>query len=122
MAERQVPAFDNALSANGTASSWPEPNKRKFEEVEQDVAPRQAKLPRHGQRDEDSAPGNASWSDWQGQIPIETFVQHNGAPNIAPHEISPGRCTSQEEQACRAAVTEPGSQTPGVVVNGMYPR
>ena len=63
MAERQVPAFDNALGANGTASSWPEPNKRKFEEVEQDVAPRQAKLPRHGQRDEDSAPGSASWSD-----------------------------------------------------------
>ena len=122
MAERQVPAFDNALSANGTASSWPEPNKRKFEEVEQDVAPRQAKLPRHGQRDEDLAPANASWSNWQGQTPSETRVWSNGAPNISPHhEKAPGPCTSQEEQelACRAAVAEPGSQAPGVTISGV---
>ena len=48
MAERrQVPAFDNSLGANGTASSWPEPNKREYEEVERYVAPRQVKFPRN---------------------------------------------------------------------------
>jgi hypothetical protein len=123
MAERQVRAFNDALGINsGTTYSRPDRNKRKYEEVERDVAPRQVKCPRHEQRNEDLGSGNPFLADWQGQTHLATDVWHNGAHNIAPrHEITPGRCISQGEQelACRAAVAEPGSQTPGVAVNGV---
>jgi hypothetical protein len=99
-----------------------ERNKRKYEEVEWDVPPRQVKFPRPEKRNEDLVSENAFLADGQGQTTLATDFWHNGAHNIAPHhEITPGRSVSQPEQelACRAAVAEPGSQTPGVAVNGV---
>ena len=71
-------AFNNALDVD-TTSLWPEPrwpeeiesvvglvdtrmakrNKRKYEEVEPDVTPRQVKFPRHELWNEDFGAGNA---------------------------------------------------------------
>ena len=121
MAEQQDPAFDDALEAYNIAFSWPEGSKRKFEEVGQDVAPRQAKLPRLGQTDEDSAPGNAFFPDWQSQTPLELGIWHNGALNTAPRdEITPRPISPQEQQpACRAAVAEPRSQASGDTISGV---
>jgi hypothetical protein len=120
MAEHRVREFNDALVIDSsTTSSSPERNKRKHEEVECDVAPRQVKFPRHEQRNENLGSGNGFLANWSSQTPLATGVWHNGAHNIAPnHENTPGRCISQE-LACRAAVTEPGSQTPGVTVNSV---
>jgi hypothetical protein len=94
-------------------------NKRKYESVERDVARPQVKFPRHERGNEYLGSGNTSLSGWQGQTPLATGVWNNGAYNIAPqHEITPGRRMSQE-LACKAAVAEPGNQTPGVAVNGV---
>jgi hypothetical protein len=127
-------AFNNALDMDATSlwpeTRWPgelesvvdarmtEQNKRKYEEVEWDVAPRQVKFPRHEQS---NGTGNAFLADRQGQTPLATGVWHNAAHNIASHhEMTPGRCIAQDEElACRAAVAELGSQTPGVAVNGV---
>jgi hypothetical protein len=93
-AKREVRAFDDALGIN----LRPERNKRRYEEAEWDVAPRQAKFPRrHEQRNEDLGPKTTFLAHWQVQSPIP----------------------QQQKLACRAAVAEPGSQTPGVAVNGV---
>jgi len=120
MAEQQVREFNNALVIDSsTTSSSPERNKRKYEEVECGVAPCQVKFPRHEQRNENMGSGNGFLANWWGQTPLATGVWHNGAHSIAPnHEDTPGRCISQE-LACRVAVAEPGSQTPGVAVNSV---
>ena len=121
MAEQEVRAFDDALGINlGT-----ERNKRKYDEVKWDVAPRrQAKFQRHVQRNEGLVSENAFLSDWQDQTPSAMGFWNGGAHNIAQsHEMTPEWRTSQyEELACRAAVANPGSQTPGVAVNGMARR
>ena len=117
-AEQEVRAFDNALGINLETKR----NKRKYEdEVEWDVAPRQSKLQRYEQRNEGLGLENVFLADWQGQTPSATGVWNGGAHNIAQsHEITPAcRMSQYEEPACRAAVAEPGSQTPGVAVNGM---
>jgi hypothetical protein len=114
IAEREVQAFDDALRVETNSSS--EQHKRKHEDAEWDVAPRQVKFPRINQRNEDLRSENAFW---QGQTPSAAGVRNNGADNISPHnEITPGRGLSQE-LARRVAVAEPGSQTPGVAVNGV---
>jgi hypothetical protein len=95
MAERPVRAFNDALGINSgtTTSPWPERN-------HQDLAPEHGPL-----------------ADWQGQTSLATGVWSNGAFNITPdHEMVPGWTTSQER---RAIVAEPGSQAPGVTVNGV---
>jgi hypothetical protein len=120
MAERQVRAFDNALRIN----SGPERHKRRYGEVERDVtvAPHQVEFPRYGKRNKDLPSENGFLADWQGQTPLATGVWDSGAHNIAPHHgMTLARCISQHEQelACRAAIAEPGSQAPGVAVNGV---
>ena len=123
IARRQVGEFNDAPSFNSSMTSeWPERHKRRYEEVESGVAPRRVKFRRHEQRNEGSGSGNAFLAGWQGQTPLAMDVWHNGAHNITPHhEIPPGQCISQDEQelARRAAVAEPGSQTPGVAVDGV---
>ena len=104
MAERQVPESNDAP---GTTESWPQRSKRRNEDVEWDVAPHRVKFPR---RNEDLGSGNPFLANWQGQTPLATGIWHNGAHNIAPHH---------EELVYRAAVAEPGTQTPGVAVNGV---
>ena len=137
MPRQQVQSFSDAVDS-GTSSS--QRNKRRHEEVESDVAPRQFKFPRQNTthvssmskddglaiidawvaRHSDEDPGSRN-ADCQGQTPSAMGVWHDGALNIAPqHEIIPGRSISQGKQEldCRAAVAEPGSPTPGVAVNG----
>jgi hypothetical protein len=112
VAERQAWPSNDALGI----SSEPERKKRRFE-VECDVAPRQVKFQRHEQRNEDLESDNAFLAGWQGHSPSTTGIWDGGAHDIAPyHETTP----AQEQQLeCRAAVVEPGSQAPGVAVNGV---
>lgn len=112
MVERQVLESNDSP---GATSSWPQRNG----DVEWDVVQHQVKFPRHEQRNEDLGSVNPYLADWQSQTPLAMGVWHNGAHNIAPqHEITSRRYISQE-LACRAAVAEPETQTPGVTVNGV---
>ena len=114
--EREVQAFDNALGIRSGSGS----RKRGHEQVlEWDVAPRQAKFARHERQNEDLGSANAFLTDWQGQTPSAPGDWIYGADDTAQYnEITPGRSLSREI-ACRAPVAEPGSQTPGVAVNGV---
>ena len=134
MPRQQVQPFNNAVDSDTSSSQR---NKRRHEEVESDVAPRQFKFPRQDHvpsmsmddglaiidawiaRHSDEDPGSRN-ADCQGQTPSAMGVWHDGALSIAPqHEITPSRRISQSKQLeCRAAVAEPGSPTPGVAVNG----
>ncbi len=118
IAEREVQAFDDPLRVGTNSGS--KQHKQRHEDVEEwDVAPRQVKFPRNNQRNEDLGSENAFLANWQGQTPSAAGVRNNGAGNIAPrNEITPGRRVSQE-LACRVAVVESGSQTPGVAVNSV---
>ena len=114
IAEQLDRAFSDTLGINpSTTFSWPQRNKRWYDEVEQDSTPGQVKVPGHEQSYEDLGSRNAQW---QGQTPL-------GALNIAPHHgITPGRCIPQDDRelACKGTVAELGrSQTPGVAVNGV---
>ena len=118
MAGRQDRAFDDALGIN----SGPERQKRRYEEVDGDAAPRQVKFPRNGKKNRDLRLENGFLADWRGQTPLATGVWDDQVHNIASHHgMTPARCISQQEQelACRAAVAKPESQAPGVAVNGV---
>ncbi|KAN0107236.1 hypothetical protein V8E52_010367 [Russula decolorans] len=97
MAGRQVRSFDDTLGIDsGTTCSWPQRN------------------------NQDLGSENGFLADWQAQTPLVTGVWSNGAFNNTPdHEMIPRWTTSQEIQGRRVIAAEPGSQAPGVTVNGV---
>ncbi len=130
-------AFNNALDVETSSlwlprsmqeawasnDAWPGQNKRRLqlEDVGRDLDLRQVKFPRQEQIHERLGSQNAFLADRHVQTPLATGVWNNGAFNFAPdHLMTPGWTTPQvdRELACRAAVALPGSQTPGVAVNG----
>jgi hypothetical protein len=141
IAEGRAWSYDDALGIDsGTTSSWPQRSNQDLGSentflddglklIDAWIAGRQA-------RPSNDALGiNSGWperknqylgsengflADCQAQTPSATGVWSNGAFNITHEmEMIPGRTTPQEEQGRRVIVAEPGSQAPGVTVNGV---
>ena len=112
IAEQRDRAFiDTFGMSSGTTSLWSLQSERGYEELER-VTSHQVKFLGHKQMDEDLGWGNA---DWKGQTPLATGVWENGLLDVGRH-----KSRSEQEIACRvAAVTERGSETPGVAVNSV---